>query len=274
MNGNPLITPTPLILLPPSEGKASGGEGPPLDLASLSFESLNPVRQRFALALAKISQRPGAAQKLLGVKGPALAKAMADNTGLESAPTLPAIQRYNGVMYDAIDYRSLGADAGDAFGRTVIIMSGLFGIVRPLDMIPAYKLKMGGKLLRGRTCASVWKRLVTKSLAAAAENRVIWDLLPIEHSAAWDHFVVPYKTRFTVKFLQRNADGQLKTVSHWSKALKGALVRHLVLNIVSSGTTDPTLDLVAGFTHPEGFKFHPALTSETDRTTEIVFLKD
>ncbi|MCH7594205.1 MAG: peroxide stress protein YaaA, partial [Chloroflexi bacterium] len=123
MNGNPLITPTPLILLPPSEGKASGGEGPPLDLASLSFESLNPVRQRFALALAKISQRPRAAQKLLGVKGPALTKAMADNTGLESAPTLPAIKRYTGVMYDAIDFGSLGGDARDAFGQTVIIMS-------------------------------------------------------------------------------------------------------------------------------------------------------
>ena len=138
---------------------------------------------------------------------------------------------------------------------------------------------MGGKLMRGRTCASVWKRVISKSLANSADNSVIWDLLPIEHSAAWDPSSLRYTTRFTVKFLERNANDQLKTVSHLSKALKGALVRHLVSDIDSAGI-DPAdsaksaLDLVAGFTHPEGFNFHPELTSETDRTTEIVFLKD
>ena len=47
-----------LILLPPSEGKAAGGENPPLDLDSLSFESLNSVRMRMANALVKLSERP------------------------------------------------------------------------------------------------------------------------------------------------------------------------------------------------------------------------
>ena len=116
----------------------------------------------------QLSQRPRSSKKLLGVKGPALEKAMAENAGLQEAPTLPAIERYTGVMYDAIDYRSLDAGATEAFDRNVIIMSGLFGMVRPLDMIPAYKLKMGSALLRRKTCAAVWKPGVTRCLASRA----------------------------------------------------------------------------------------------------------
>ena len=87
-----------LILLPPSEGKSSGGGGAPLDLESLAFSTLGPTRARMVKALVQLSQRPRSSKKLLGVKGPALEKAMADNASIESAPTLPAIERYTGVM--------------------------------------------------------------------------------------------------------------------------------------------------------------------------------
>jgi len=198
---------------------------------------------------------------------------MAENAELDTAPTLPAIERYTGVMYDAIDHQSLDSDAQEVFGNSVIIMSGLFGMVRPYDMIPAYKLKMGGKLLRGKTCSAVWKRAITKTLAESAEDSVIWDLLPIEHSAAWDSSRVPYKTRFTVKFLERNAAGEMRTINHWSKLLKGALIRHLVSNADAAGSADSALDLLPGFSHPGGYVFDPGLTSNTDGVTEIVFVK-
>ena len=264
----------PLILLPPSEGKASGGEGAPLDLGSLSFESLNPTRARLAKALVQLSRRPRVARKLLGVKGAALEHARTDNANLEIGPTTQAIDRYTGVMYDAIDYRSLDDSARESFSQTVIIMSGLFGMVRPFDMIPAYKLKMGARLVRGKTCAAVWKPLISKSLANEADCGVVWDLLPNEHSAAWDPAKVPHETRFTVKFLERRADGQIKTVTHLSKLLKGALVRHLVNNAAAAGSAESALELAAGFSHPEGYELRPELTSEVDRATELVFLRD
>ena len=154
-------------------------------------------------------------------------------------------------------------------------MSGLFGMVRPLDMIPAYKLKMGAKLLRRGTCAAIWKPLISRSLADNAEEiGMIWDLLPNEHSAAWDPSVVPHKSRFTARFVERAAHGQLKTITHLSKSLKGALVRHLVSNIAEAGKAESALELVEGFSHPEGYEFRPKLTSEVDGTTELVFLKD
>jgi cytoplasmic iron level regulating protein YaaA (DUF328/UPF0246 family) len=265
----------PLILLPPSEGKASGGDGAPLNLETLSFSALYPTRERMKKALVQLGQRPRSSKKLLGVKGPALEKAMADNASLETAPTLPAIERYTGVMYDAIDYQSLSNHAREAFGRDVIIMSGLFGVVRPFDMIPSYKLKMGAKLLRRGACATVWKPLISKTLTNDTKDiGVIWDLLPNEHSAAWDPSKVPHEIRFTVKFLERAASGELKTVTHFSKLLKGALVRHLVSNSADAGSAKSALELVAGFSHPEDYRYHSDLTTEVDQATEIVFLKD
>lgn len=263
-----------LILIPPSEGKASGGDGPPLDIDSLSFAALNPTRLRIAKGLAQISGRPRSSKKLLGVKGAALEKANAENASLEESPILPAIGRYTGVMYDSISFQSLDRTAREAFDRSVVIMSGLFGILQPSDMIPAYKLKMGAALLRHRTCAAIWKPLISSELAATAGYGVIWDLLPGEHRAAWNPLAVPHEARFTVKFAERTAGGQLKTVTHLSKLLKGALLRHLVSNSAEASTTDSALRLVAGFSHPEGYEFRPELTSNVDRTTEIVFLKD
>lgn len=268
------MTSVPLILLPPSEGKASGGDGAPLDIASLSFDSLNPTRERLVRALARLSERPRVAQKILGVKGPALEKAKIENASIESAPTMPAINRYTGVMYDAIDYRSLADSARESFAETVIIMSGLFGVVRPFDMIPAYKLKMGASLIRGKACATVWKPLISKSLAAESRYGVVWDLLPNEHSAAWDPAKVPHETRFTVKFLERRPDGQVKTVTHFSKMLKGALVRHLVSNPEAASSAESVLELVSAFSHPEGYEYRPELTSKVADAAELVFLKE
>jgi len=177
-------------------------------------------------------------------------------------------------MYDAIDYQPLGSRAREAFDRTVVIMSGLFGMIRPNDMIPSYILKMGGRLISDNTCAAVWRPLISKALGRTDENSVIWDLLPIEHSAAWDSSVVPHRTRFTVKFLARGENGRFKTISHWSKALKGALVRHLILNISEAGSLQPSLGLVAGFSHQEGYEFCPEMTRKVDKSLELVFVKE
>jgi cytoplasmic iron level regulating protein YaaA (DUF328/UPF0246 family) len=265
---------TPLILLPPSEGKALGGDGSPIDLKSLSFEQLTTTRNMMMSALGQLSGKPRVAQRLLGVKGAALEKARADNSDIANAPTLPAIERYTGVMYDSIDHISLDDAAKQVFGENTIIMSGLFGVVRPFDMIPSYKLKMGAKLRRNKACSAIWKPLITKALTEIIEDRVIWDLLPNEHSAAWEPSKLAVQSRFTVKFLEKNADGQLKTVNHWSKSLKGALVRHLVSNPEAAGSSDSALELLTKFSHPEGYEYRADLTNEIEDGSEIIFVKE
>ena len=269
-----LMSNTLLILLPPSEGKSSGGYGPSIDLPSLSFDQLNPARLLMMNALIQLSGKPLLAQKMLGVKGSALEKARTDNAVISSSPTALAIERYTGVMYDSIDYVSLDDSAKKIFDESTIIMSGLFGVLRPFDFIPAYKLKMGAKLRRNKACSTIWKPLVTKALAEITENRVVWDLLPKEHMAAWEPSKIEIRNRFTVKFLEANADGQLRTVNHWSKLLKGALIRHLVSNPEAAGSTDLLTELLANFSHPAGYEYRPDISNEIDGATEIVFVKE
>ena len=262
-----------LILLPPSEGKASGGDGSPMDLETLSFPELNPTRTRMLKALVQLGSRPRVSRKLLGVKGVALEKAMESNSSVLTSPTLPAIERYTGVMYDSIGYRSLSADARIVFDQSTVIMSGLFGMVQPHDLIPDYKLKMGAALLKRKTCASLWKPMNSRSLKRVADGGVTWDLLPLEHSAAWDPTEVPCQARFSFKFLEKNAGGQLKTVTHLSKALKGALVGHIVANPAAAGSAKTALELIEAFAHPEGYRFVPELLTEVDGATEVIFVK-
>src|SRR4029079_10141284 len=104
-----MATRLPLILLPPSEGKAPGGEGPPWKRGSLSID-LDTERARVIRALdAAMRSNEASRAKLLDVKGKALAAATAADRAVAKATTLPAIERYTGVLYDAIDHRSLSA---------------------------------------------------------------------------------------------------------------------------------------------------------------------
>ena len=89
----------------------------------------------------------------------------------------------------------------------------------------------------------------------------MWDLLPIEHSAAvvWDD-VVPFR-RVTVRFV--DADG--KTVSHWNKLLKGSLVRWLV----TTGATE--VDALTDFEHPQGYRYDPGATVREGHVVSLTF---
>ena len=79
-------------------------------------------------------------------------------------------------------------------------------------------------------------------------GRLVWDLLPGEHAAAWRPDEVPLRRRVTVRFLDR----QGRTVSHWNKLLKGALVRHLLVER-PAGPED-----LAGWEHPSGYRVDAA----------------
>mgnify|MGYP003498484143 FL=1 len=98
------------------------------------------------------------------MKGEALAGATAANQAVATAPTRPAIDRYTGVLYDALDAVSLHADERRRLGRQVVIFSGLFGATRPGDRIPDHKLKMGAALAPMGVLSSWWRRPLTEAL--------------------------------------------------------------------------------------------------------------
>jgi len=262
------------ILLPPSEGKADGGrtrrswpqiaEDPKLN----HFASLNPQRQAVIDALYRaVTDLPRAdLEALFGVKDDALDAALAANRSVLDAALLPAIERYTGVMFDFLDYAGMDSKSQRAFRSHTILFSGLWGLLRPGDLIPDYKLKIDAALPEIGLLTAFWKPHIGAVLNPMLTGHVVWDLLPGAHSRAWDG-KADVKARWSIKFVERvEKKGKLsyRTVSHWSKALKGALVRYICAN----GITHPRA--FVDFQHPQGYVYAPAQSEEG----EIVFVKE
>ena len=225
-----------LILLPPSEGKAPGGDGIPWQTGTMAVDELDAGRARVVKALGKRS--PVAAE-----------------------PTMPAIERYTGVLYRELDAASLGAVGRRRLGRSVLTVSGLWGLVAPADPIPHYKLKMSANVKPLGKLSTWWRPQVTEALRARTDRALVWDLLPIEHTAAVRWADLAPHERVTVRF----EDARGMTVSHWNKLLKGSLVRWLVTTGAAS------VDDLASFDHPLGYRFDPAATVRDGRLTAVTF---
>ena len=268
----------PVILLPPSEGKAGGGNGPKVQVSNLSFPQLESARNTVRSALAaSMKTNEAARSKLLGVKGVALENATATNRVVLTSPTLPAIDRYTGVLYDALDAQSLSARDRRRLSDQVLIFSGLWGVVRPDDLIPDYKLKMGASLPKVSKVTTWWRRPLTDALAPTVRGATVWNLLPKEHDSAWAPFSndadpadLP-SAIFSVKFLDEGPptkdERNFTTVSHWNKLLKGALVRF----ILATGADDPKA--LTKFRHPEGYRFDRTLTETTPTGTILSMVR-
>ena len=98
------------LLLPPSETKRDGGAGGVLDLHELSFGSLTPVRAATTAALTEFASQPADMMRALKL-GPRQAHEVDRNRDLLRSPTMPALDRYTGVLFDALDAPSLDARA-------------------------------------------------------------------------------------------------------------------------------------------------------------------
>lgn len=215
------------VLLPPSEGKALGGEGPAWEPASGVFAALAPQRAAVAQALARAG---GGDARLLGVGGAHLSRAQDANRAVVGAPTLPAAERYTGVVYDHLGLRSLPKAARRRAGASIVVVSGLLGAVAIDDPTPDYRLKMGARLEPLGTMARWWKTALSDALNEWLTGRVVIDLLPNEHAAAWAPSAADYKTFARVSFVEGSGTNPGKVVGHDAKAAKGLLVRHLMLS--------------------------------------------
>jgi len=259
-----LATTLPLILLPPSEGKATGGTGVAWTSGAMAVD-LDAERRKVISALATAMRgREADRAKLLGVTGQTLADATAADRMITKSPTLPAIERYTGVLYDALDHGSLTAAQRTRLAASVVIVSGLWGAVMPTDPVPAYRLKMSATLPKLGKLSAWWREPLTDALVALGRGRPIWNLLPKEHDAAW----APPADReqSVVRFLDRRSDGSLVAVSHDNKSLKGALVRYLVAH----PNAEPA-DL-ARWTHPGGYGYSARASGRDGATTVIAMV--
>jgi uncharacterized protein len=208
-----------LVLLPPSETKAPGGDGGPLDLAALTAPELTPVRTELLEALVKLSADPPTARTALGLS-PRQDDEIARNADLWTAPTRPAIERYTGVLYDALDVRSLSRAQRARADRRLAVGSALFGLVSAADPIPAYRLSAGSTLPGMPGLRTLWRPALSPVLAGL--DHLVVDLRSGSYAA-----LAPVPGAVTVQVLSEHPDGTRAVVSHFNKAHKGRLARLL-----------------------------------------------
>ncbi|WP_214412484.1 peroxide stress protein YaaA [Sphaerisporangium fuscum] len=209
-----------LILLPPSEGKAAEGDGPPLDLDALSFPALTSAREKTLHALSALSEGPQ--DEALAVLGLSTGQAgeLGKNRRLRTAPTLPAAWLYTGVLYDNLGFATLEAGARRRAERSMVVFSGLWGALRLSDPVPPYRLSMGVRLPPLGNLAAHWRPFLREALEAEAGPVV--DLRSSTYAQAWQ----PGSRAVTVRVL-RETGGSRTVVSHMAKATRGAVARSL-----------------------------------------------
>jgi len=219
----------PVILLPPSEGKAIGGRAPAAEWAGGRFgAALGDARIEVRDAVRRVLRKESAAGALLGVRGAHLERALDEWRSLDDAPTLPVVARYSGVVWGAIGIDDLPAPARRRLMTRVVVPSGLWGLVAADDRIPAYRLKMGARVPPLGLLAAWWRPLVTASLVARAGRGTVIDLLPQEHAAAIDVSALRLGAHVRVDIVDDGPAGR-RSVGHAGKSLKGALARAIVL---------------------------------------------
>ena len=194
-----------IYLLPPSEGKnmwwASWNE-------SLSFVFKKPL-----------SIAENASEKDLKCKDKRYEQGIDLNKNIANSQLLPAIERYSGVMYNAIDYVWMSKEWKAYFEDTFKILSGMYGILSPLDTIGNYKLPIETKGLY-----TFWWEQITEALNDLEADYIV-DMLPGSYGKMI-HWKNLNATTIRINFLQ-DTQGELKKITHWVKKVKWAYIKKL-----------------------------------------------
>ena len=191
-----------LVLLPPSRSQAAPAAGRPVALSKLAYPALREPRER-----------------LIEIVDPALAR----------APARPAAELYTGVLY-----RELGL--GELPWDGVLIASALWGVVRPGDRIPAYRLDIATRLPCLGGLAAHWRDPLREALP---DRGFVLDLRSGAYAAAWR----PRRAKLlTVHAFREAPDGSRTVVTHMAKQTRGKIAR-LVLQAGGVRTADEVAEI-------------------------------
>lgn len=210
------------ILLPPSETKRAGGSGAPVAPECFALPSLAAQRDAVVSALVTLAADRNAAQRVLKLSERQLGD-IDHNASLRSSPTMAAIDRYTGVLYDALDPASLDAVARRWLNGHVWIHSAPFGPIAALDAIPMYRLSAGASLPGIAPLRRHWARATTAAMAQEAPSFVL-DLRSEAYVA-----LGPVPASVSSAYVRVVTD-EGRALNHFNKKAKGELVRALAID--------------------------------------------
>ena len=207
------------VLFSPSEGKNSGGEETARELLGSNAARESILNSYNTIAMSKNEEK---IKELFGIKKfNDCEKYLGD---IFSSPLMSAIERYQGVAYDYLEYSSLNEKAQKYLKENTIIFSNLYGPLLGGDTIANYKVKQGnniGEIVPDK----FYKDRFSYQLDLYLAKDEILDL----RAGYYDKFYKANKEYTTLKFLKGG-----KSVSHWAKAYRGKVLRELAKHNINS----------------------------------------
>ncbi|GGF30643.1 UPF0246 protein [Marmoricola endophyticus] len=217
-----------LILLPPSEGKNAPRRGARLDPASWPDDLSAPRRQVLDSLVEVCRTDPEDAVRALKLSA-GLAGEVQRNAEVYDAPTARADHVYAGVLYDALDLASLDEAARRRATRWLAVTSSVFGLLRPAERIPAYRLSGDVTLPGLGSVAGHWRTHLGPVVERMVGDGLLVDMRSGTYQAFWRPGPELAPRTATVRVLHE-AGGKRSVVSHFNKATKGRIVRAMLVD--------------------------------------------
>ncbi|MHA3788930.1 peroxide stress protein YaaA [Flavobacterium hauense] len=168
----------------------------------------------------------------------------------------PAMYAFNGDVYTGLDAYTLPASKINKIQDSLRILSGLYGLLKPLDLIQPYRLEMGTQMPIGesKNLYEFWKKTITQALNdELKDDELFINLASNEYFSAVD--VKALKVPVITPEFRDYKDGKLKMISFFAKKARGMMVRYIIDKNVK------TLKGLKGFDY-EGYKFDPKLSKD------------
>ena len=179
-----------------------------------------------------------------------------------SAPLMAARKRFApDPFFNAVDFDGLPTGAQRRLLENSVILSGLFGVLRPDDLVPQYRLNMSATLPNTGSLASFWKPHISPFLNKIVRNRFVWDLLPESHQQAWDDDQ-SHEAHAVVAFHDRDGN-VIKEDSVYRGQLMNFIVRDPAVNVES----------LEGWHHPGGFRLSHERSNLEGKMKSVVFVQ-
>jgi len=212
------------ILLAPAEAKNSGGKEHAFCKNNFSFPSLFEKREfifdRYEEHIKSLNIED--LKKWFGLKNEIEVKKYQES--LKNKASMKAIQRYNGVAFDALDYEGLSQDEQSYIDRNVVLFSNLFGPIYANDCIPDYKYKQGAKLPNINI-----EKYYNENFTQILDDELGDEIIDIRAGYYEKFYKVKKASVLTFKFIKEG-----KVVSHWAKHYRGKLLQVLARNKVQT----------------------------------------
>ena len=171
----------------------------------------------------------------------------------------PAIFAFNGDVYDGLDVKTLDNKKIDFLQNKLRIISGLYGVLKPLDLIQPYRLEMGTKFenVKGKNLYDFWSNQVTSNLnknIKKHENKTIINCSSNEYFNVINQKNLEGKILNTV--FKEYRDGELKFISFNAKKARGLLAKFVINNKITRNKDLKDFDL-------ENYKFDSSLSDDS-----------